>query len=136
RVETVAMARDVGRGHRVERDDLTVVRVAADPGDETVPADEIDNVVGPVAGSDLPEGALRAHDRLLEEGARLVGPDGVVVGARPGALAAPRSDVPSGTPVPVVWRPGAGSDDGERREVPGWLRDIGDPLETTGAREV
>ncbi len=136
RVETVAMARDVGRGHRVERDDLTVVRVAADPGVETVPADEIDDVVGRVAGSDLPEGALLAHDHLLDEGERLVGPDEVVVGARLGAPAAPRGDVPSGTPVLVVLRPGAGNDDGELREVPGWLRDIGDPLETTGAREV
>ncbi|HET9612006.1 MAG TPA: SAF domain-containing protein [Acidimicrobiales bacterium] len=137
REETLAMASDVERGQRLERDHLTVVRVAADPGVRTIPAGDLDEVVGLLAGSDLPAGTLPSRDQLLDEGERLVTQDEVVVGARLGAAAAPRGDVPPGTPVLVVVRPGAGDGpSAEATEVLGWLRDIGDPLENTGAREV
>jgi hypothetical protein len=66
----------------------------------------------------------------------LVGPDEVVVGARLGAPAAPRGEVAPGTPVLVVVRPDlTGGVPDQASEVRGWLRDIGDPLANTGARE-
>jgi hypothetical protein len=137
REETVAMARDVQRGQVIERADLTVVRVAADPGVETIAGADVDDLVGRTAGSDLPQGALPAGDQLLDDGDRLVGEDEVVVGARLDAAAAPRGEVAPGTAVLVVVRPGpAGTSPDDATEVPGWLRDIGDPLETTGDREV
>ena len=137
REETVAMARDVGRGEQIERDDLRVVRVAADPGVETVPGGDLDDLVGTVAGSDLPRGALPSRQQFLDEGARLVSVDEVVVGARLGAAAAPRGEVPPGTPVLVVVRPlASGGSPADATELRGWLRDIGDPIENTGAREV
>ena len=136
REETVVMARDVERGQRLERGDLAVVRVAADPGVETIAAQQLDEIVGRTAGSDLPRGVLLAGDQLIDEGERLVGPDEVVVGARLGAPAAPRGEVAPGTPVLVVVRPDlTGGVPDQASEVRGWLRDIGDPLANTGARE-
>ncbi|HEX6419019.1 MAG TPA: SAF domain-containing protein [Acidimicrobiales bacterium] len=138
REETLAMARDVVRGERLDRGDFTVVRVAADAGVRTIPAGDLDELVGLVAGSDLPRGSLPSRDQVLDEGERLVTRDEVEVGARLAAAAAPRGEVPAGTPVLVIVRPGAGAGprEEEATEVLGWLRDIGEPLENTGAREV
>ncbi|HET6953511.1 MAG TPA: SAF domain-containing protein [Acidimicrobiales bacterium] len=136
REETLALAADVGRGEQIEPDDLKVVRVAADAGVATVPAGDRDVVVGRIAASDLPEGSLLSRDQLLDEGARLVTIDEAVVGARLAPGAAPRGEVPPGTPVlVVVGPPGAGGEGEGVTEVSGWLRDIGEPAENTGARE-
>lgn len=137
REETLAMAREVEHGQRLERDDFTVVRVAADPGVRTIPAGDLDGLVGLMAGSDLPQGALPSRDQILDQGERLMTQDEVEVGARLGPAAAPRGDLPAGTPVLVIVRPGAGDGpSAEATEVLGWLRGIGEPLENTGAREV
>ncbi len=136
REETLALAGDVTRGEQIERDDLDVVRVAADAGVETVPAGDLDDVVGQIAASDLPSGSLLAREHLLGESERLVTTDEAVVGARLAPGAAPRGEVPPGTPVLVVIGPAAtGAEPGDVVEVTGWLRDIGDPAENTGARE-
>ncbi|HET8617502.1 MAG TPA: SAF domain-containing protein [Acidimicrobiales bacterium] len=135
RTETLALAADVARGEVIERSDLAVVRVAADDGVETIAADDIDSVVGEVAATDLPEGALLAPGQLLADGERLVAANEVVVGVRLSASAAPRGDVASGTPILVVVRPASGADGEPPTEVAGWLRDLGEPLENTGARE-
>jgi SAF domain len=135
REETLAVAADVARGEVIERGDLKVVRVAADPGVETIPADEIDTVVGQVAATGLPQGALLAPGQLLADGERLVATNEVVIGARLSASAAPRGDVPPGTPILVVVRPASGADGEPPTEVQGWLQELGEPLENTGARE-
>jgi len=135
RKETLALANDVGRGEVLERGDIKVVRVAADAGVEMIPADELDDVVGEVVTADLPQGALLAPGQLLDEGERLVAANEVVVGVRLSAAAAPRGDVPPGTPILVVIRPATGVNGEPPTEVAGWLRDLGEPLENTGARE-
>jgi hypothetical protein len=135
RKETLALANDVGRGEVLERADLKVVRVAADAGVEMIPADDLDDVVGGVVTADLPQGALLAPGQLLAEGERLVAANEVVVGVRLNAAAAPRGDVPPGTPILVVIRPATGVGGEPPTEVAGWLRDLGEPLENTGARE-
>jgi energy-converting hydrogenase Eha subunit B len=104
-------------------------------GVETIPADDIDTVVGEVAATDLPAGALLAPRQLVADGERLVAANEVVIGARLSASAAPRGDVPSGTPILVVIRPASGADAEPPTEVQGWLQDLGEPLENTGARE-
>lgn len=136
REEMLALAADVGRGEQIERDDLKVVRVAADTGVATVPAGDIDEIVGKLAASDLPSGSLLSRDQVLGEGERVVTTDEAVVGARLAPGAAPRGEVAPGTPVLVVVGPPAtDGESGTPTEVTGWLRDIGDPAENTGARE-
>jgi hypothetical protein len=136
RKETLALAHDVTRGAVLTREDLKVVRVAADAGVEMIPADDIDEVVGEVVAASLPQGTLLAPGQLLENGERLVAANEAVVGVRLSAAAAPQGEVPSGTPILVVVRPAVGSGDPvPPTEVAGWLRDIGEPLENTGARE-
>ena len=136
RKETLALAHDVTRGSALTREDLKVVRVAADAGVEMIPADDIDDVVGEIVTANLPQGTLLAPGQLLEDGERLVAANEAVVGVRLSAAAAPRGEVPSGTPILVVVRPTpTGGDPGPPTEVAGWLRDIGEPLENTGARE-
>jgi SAF domain len=135
RKETLALAHDVTRGSVLAREDLKVVRVAADVGVEMISADDIDEVVGEVVAANLPQGTLLAPGQLLEDGERLVAATEAVVGVRLSAAAAPRGEVPSGTPILVVVRPAPGGDPAPPTEVAGWLRDIGEPLENTGARE-
>ena len=135
RKETLALAHDVTRGSALTREDLKVVRVAADAGVGMISADDMDEVVGEVVSADLPQGTLLAPGQLLEDGERLVAATEAVVGVRLSAAAAPRGEVPSGTPILVVVRPAPGGDPGPPTEVAGWLRDIGEPLENTGARE-
>jgi len=135
RKETLALSHDVTRGSVLAAGDLKVVRVAADAGVEMISADDIDEVVGEVVAANLPQGTLLAPGQLLEDGERLVAANEVVVGVRLNAAAAPRGEVPSGTPILVVVRPAVGGDPAPATEVAGWLRDIGEPLENTGARE-
>ena len=136
REEMLAVAADVGRGEQIERGDLKVVRVAADTGVATVPAGDMDEIVGKLAASDLPSGSLLSRDQVLEEGERVVTTDEAVVGARLAPGAAPRGEVAPGTWVVVVVDPPAtDAEAGTPTEVTGWLRDIGDPAENTGARE-
>jgi hypothetical protein len=136
REEMLAVAADVGRGEQIERGDLKVVRVAADTGVATVPAGDMDEIVGKLAASDLPSGSLLSRDQVLEDGERVVTTDEAVVGARLAPGAAPRGEVAPGTWVVVVVDPPAtDAEAGTPTEVTGWLRDIGDPAENTGARE-
>jgi hypothetical protein len=136
REEMLALADDVARGDQLQRDDLTIVRVAADAAVETIPASDLDEVVGSVVGSDLPQGALLARAHLLDAGERVVSTDEAVVGARLGPGDAPPGEVSSGTPIMVVVRSAQTTGEStEATEVRGWLRDLGEPHENTGARE-
>jgi hypothetical protein len=135
RVEVVVAAGDVGRYEELTRGDLKVVRVAADPGVDTIPGADLDDLVGRVAATDLSEGVLLSNDQLLGRGERVVGRDEAVVGARLGPGSAPRHDLMGGTPVLVVVRPAQADADAEVVEVEGWLAEVGEPDETTGERE-
>jgi len=136
RQERLALATDVAKGDKIERSDLKVVRVAADAGVATVPADHMHDVVGHVAATDLPKGSLLAGKQILGRGARLVTTDEAVVGARLAPGAAPRGQVAPGTSVLVVVQPApSGGTPGRVQQVTGWLKDIGDPAEHTDTRE-
>jgi SAF domain len=135
RVEVVVAAADVGRFEELGRDDLKVVRVAADPGVDTIPGGDLDELVGRVAATDLSDGVLLSEDQLVDSDERQVGGDEAVVGARLGPGAAPRSALVGGTRVLVVVRPAQTAADGEPVEVEGWLADVGEPDATTGERE-
>jgi hypothetical protein len=135
RVEVVVVAGDVDRFEEIARDDLKVVRVASDPGVDTIPGADMDDLVGRVAATNLSDGVLLSEDQLVGPDARVVGGDEAVVGARLGPGAAPRHGLVGGAPVLVVVRTAQGDTDGEATEVEGWLADVGDPDETTGERE-
>lgn len=135
RVEVVVAAGEVGRFDELSPDDLKVVRVAADPGVDTIAGAELEDLVGRVAATDLSEGVLLSEDQLVGTDERLVGGDEAVVGARLGPGAAPRRALAGGTPVLVVVRPAQTDADAEVVEVEGWLADVGEPDATTGERE-
>jgi hypothetical protein len=135
RVEVVVVAGDVDRFEELARDDLKVVRVASDPGVDTIPGADLDDLVGRVAATDLSDGVLLSEDQLVGRDERVVGGDEAVVGARLGPGAAPRHGLVGGARVLVVVRPATGDTDGEATEVEGWLADVGEPDETTGERE-
>jgi len=135
RVEVVVAAGDVGRFEELTRDDLKVVRVAADPGVDTIPGGDLDDLVGRVAATDLSDGVLLSEDQLVGPDERLVAGDEAVVGARLGPGAAPRRALVGGAPVLVVVRPAQTDADSEVVEVEGWLADVGEADATTGERE-
>lgn len=135
REPVVVAASDVDRGETIERADLRTALVAAEPGVGTIPEDDLDELVGRIALTDLAEGSLLSPDEVADEDDRLVASDEALVGARLGPGAAPLGDLPSGTEILVVIRPGASDTDGNVREVPGWLAELGGRDPNSGARE-
>lgn len=119
RREVVALAQSVDRFHELTRDDLRVVRVAADPDVGMVPAGKIDDLIGRVAATDLVAGSLLHQGALLEPGERLVGPDEAVVGTVLAAGDSPGNLV-AGADVEVVVRQPAGTSGGAQT-IPGWV---------------
>ena len=134
RQPVLVLANDVGRFDSIERSDLRVVLVGAEPGVELVPEADIDEVVGRLALTELAQGSLLSPDEVADTDDLLVGPDEAIVGARLGAGSAPVGDIPAGTRVSVVIRPGPSPDDGIR-EVPGWLAELGERNPNNGTRE-
>lgn len=135
REPVVVAARDVDRGETIERDDLRTALVAAESGVGTIPEGDLDDVVGRVALTDLARGSLLAPDEVADADDRLVANDEALVGARLGPGAAPLGELPSGTEIVVVIRPGPSGGDGAVREVPGWLAELGGRDPNSGARE-
>jgi hypothetical protein len=135
RVEVVVVARDVEQFAEIGRDDLRVVRVAADPGVDTIPGADLDDLLGRVSATALPDGVLLSQDQLVGAGARVTGRDEAIVGAELAPGAAPRGALAGGTRVLVVVRPPQSGGEGTVEEVEGWLAEISDPDTTTGARE-
>ncbi|HEY8527848.1 MAG TPA: SAF domain-containing protein [Acidimicrobiales bacterium] len=136
RVEVLAVASDVDRFEQIERDDLRTVRVAADPGVDTIDADEADDLVGRYAAVDLRRGSLLSPSQLLAEDARVVADDEAVVGAMLAPGDVPQGALAGGIDVMVVIRPPNTAPDAEVEQVPGWLLAFGDADENTGDREV
>jgi len=136
RVDVLAVARDVDRFDIIERDDLRTVRVAADPGVDTVDAGEADSLVGRAAATDLLEGALLAPSQVYEEGARLIAPDEGAVGVELEPGDAPEGALSGGVDVQVVVRPADTVQNGQVQNVTGWVHDVGEADENTGTRVV
>lgn len=79
RQPVLAVARPVAAGQAIAAPDLTVVRVAADPGVRTIPASQRSRIVGRSAGVALAPGALLAPAQLAD--GPTLPPGSVVVGA-------------------------------------------------------
>src|SRR4051794_16815921 len=61
RTKVVVMAANVAYGSPITPADLTTAAVAVDPGVATIPAADAGNLVGQVAASNLPKGAMLAR---------------------------------------------------------------------------
>jgi hypothetical protein len=135
REPVVVAAHDVGRWQTIGRDDLRVALVAAEPGVATIPESDLDELVGQVAVTELTRGSVLSPAEVADEDDRLVAADEALVGARLGPGAAPLGDLPTGSEILVIIRPGASDLDVPVRQVPGWLVELGDRDPNTGARE-
>jgi len=137
RVEVLAVARDVDRFADIQPDDLRTVRVAADPGVDTVEAGDLDELEGRVAATDLIEGSLLSPNQVLAKGERRVGENEAIVGAEMGPGDAPQGALVGGVDIYVVVRPSdsAGGEQ-EARRVQGWILEVGEPDPNTDARAV
>jgi hypothetical protein len=103
RVPVLSIAREVGQGEEITRDDLAEVRVSADPTLDLVPANDIDDVVGQPAAVDLAVGSLLTESQIGEP----IGlePGTTVVGVRVGTPAMPFASIRRGMVVDVIFTP-------------------------------
>jgi len=92
RKPVLALARTVPAGQVIVADDLTVVRVSADPQLDPVPSSERQSVIGKTAGSDLVKGSLLTRGQLTE--GQLLEPGKAIV-----ALTLAESQMPTGVRV-------------------------------------
>ncbi|MCW5950692.1 MAG: SAF domain-containing protein, partial [Propionibacteriaceae bacterium] len=78
--EVVAVKADVQRGQIINAEDLTTVRVTLDPSLRTVPASDLQTLVGKRAATDLSAGTLVSPDQVTDV---LLPPTGMSVVAVP-----------------------------------------------------
>lgn len=95
----VAVARSVPRGVVVGPDDLTTVTIGAVPGVSTIPADQLQALVGQTALVDLPQGSLVGAGWI---GAPVMQPGTSHLGLKLAAGRLPSTAMPPGTKVRLV----------------------------------
>ncbi|HKE98652.1 MAG TPA: SAF domain-containing protein [Actinomycetes bacterium] len=88
RVPVLVMSRTVQAGQVIRDADLAEVRVATDPGVQTLPAAERPRVVGQVAAATLPKGALPTRAQVTAQAVPGPGQAKVGVVLQPGQLPA------------------------------------------------
>lgn len=107
RQPVLAVSKTVPAGQVIEAGDLTVVRVAADPGLRPLPVERRDEVVGKTAAADLVPGTLLTDGHLGDES--LVGQGEAVVGVAVQGGQLPVGNLRRGDRVRVVLTSPAGS---------------------------
>lgn len=108
----VAVAATVYRGSLIEAADLTTVTVGSTPGIRTVPAADLDVLVGQRAAVDLVAGSLVPADAV--SAAALPAQERAVVGISLVAGRAPEGFLTPGSPVRLVALPPDGAEPGYR----------------------
>lgn len=113
----VAMRTSVERGAVIERSDLVVARINADPGLDPVPASQAMSLVGQRAAVDLPAGSLVPRGAVTTVVVPAAGSSVVGLGLEPGLL--PAGTLQSGDRVRVIGisRQGTGGKDSQALEV-------------------
>jgi hypothetical protein len=109
----VAVAqRDIMRGDEIGAGDFGITDIGAGAGISTIPADQIDGLVGKHALFDIPNGALVAAEAVGDP----VLPNGTAqVGLRLSAGRVPAGDLPVGSRVRLVEIPDANAEDPSRQ---------------------
>jgi SAF domain-containing protein len=129
------VARDIDRFAVIEEGDITTDRVAAGDRVRTIPGDQVDDIVGRVAATDLSEGMVMSPDNLVEDEDSLLGESEARVGASLPPGAAPAT-LAGGDPVELVLVGGPSDDEDVTDTVRGWVIDAGAPDDRTGDRVV
>ena len=119
RVDVLVAAHDIGPFETIERGDLRIERVAADPDVATIEGANLDDIVGRTAAAAIPEGGLLAPDQVYAEDARIVGSGEAVVGIQLAPGQAPEA-LRTGDAVIVGIEAGAGPD-AQPEQVSGWV---------------
>lgn len=111
----VGVRESITRGEVIEREDLVIMQVSNDPQQSTIPAEELDQVIGRRAATDLPAGVTVPREAFTEA---LVPPKGrAVIGVVTKGGSAPRTGLVKGARVTLV--PLAGSTGDTSPEDPG-----------------
>lgn len=106
----VSVAATIYRGEAIERDDLTTVRLRRDTLPDTVPAEQLDRLVGQRAVFDLPAGAVVPAGAVAAVAVPADGRAAVAVRLVTGR--APEGLLPPGSPVRLVALPAAATQNG------------------------
>jgi len=135
RVAVAVVARDVDRFAVIEEGDLATERVAAGERVQTIPGDEVDDLVGRVAATDLSAGTVLSPSHLVEDETELLTEQEALVGTLLPPGAAPPA-LAGGDQVELVIVGGASDEDPVVDTVPGWVRDVAEPDRRTGDRVI
>lgn len=106
----VSVAATIYRGEAIERDDLTTVRLRRDTLPDTVPAEQLDRLLGQRAVFDLPAGAVVPAGAVAAVAVPADGRAAVAVRLVTGR--APEGLLPPGSPVRLVALPAAAAQNG------------------------
>jgi hypothetical protein len=106
--EVLVVRHDIERGSLIEADDLTRVRLSADPALQPVPASDLDQVVGQRAALDIAEGGMLTPGSFSSAVIPAEGQSVVGVALTPAQ--APGLALHNGDHVRVVVTPAQGSD--------------------------
>jgi SAF domain-containing protein len=140
RESVVVLARDVQAFQQLTEDDLTTERVAAGDRVDTIPGDQIDELLNHVMRTSLPAGSVLVESQLVAEGDvyELIGE-----GNRLAAMYLSRSEVPAGLqagdPVQIALSADVDEDepvDDDEDEICGGVAYVGRMDERTGNRQV
>ncbi|MFX4271683.1 SAF domain-containing protein [Propionibacteriaceae bacterium Y1685] len=111
----VGVRESITRGEVIEREDLVIMQVSNDPQQSTIPAEELEQVIGRRAATDLPAGVTVPREAFTDA---LVPPKGrAVIGVVTKGGSAPRTGLVKGARVTLV--PLAGSTGDTTPEEPG-----------------
>ena len=99
----VAVRETVPRGAQITRQSLMTVSISPDPGLRTVPASDLDSIVGKYATSDLPAGGILPADAYTATNALPAGQSLVGVSVTPAQ--APSQSLSSGDRIKLVVTP-------------------------------
>lgn len=110
----IAVAATVYRGEVIEAADLTTVTVNGAPGVKTIPASELDHLVGQRAGFDLVAGALLTPGSTTS--AAMPAKGRAIIGLKVAQGRAPMRLLLPGTPVRLVALPPAGAGTGSGKD--------------------
>jgi hypothetical protein len=124
RQEVLAVDGHIERLTELSREDLHVVRVAADDEVGVIGADRLDEIVGRVTAMELAGGTLLSEEQLLARDERPVGPGEAVVGALLAPADSP-GQLPQGAAVRVIVRSPANAG-APARTIEGWILDVDD----------
>lgn len=105
-VDVVAVAADVPRGQVIESSDLTTAAASPDPALDTIPASQLDQIVGQQAAADLTAGTLLPEGAVTEGSLPPAGQTVVGVAVTPPQM--PSAAITPGDQVRVFNTPAAG----------------------------